>query len=238
MSRLAAILVVVSAICLILSGCGGGGDDTAKDTGEPTLHPGITHGKTPDKSTPAPTTQPSPTKTTQPAPTTQPPLTTVPPPTTQPPETTTPPPTTAPITVPPHTTQPPVTTAPPQTTAPPPTHSPDDAVSFPDDNLESAIREAIGKPSGTILAADLAGLTTLNASHSDIADLAGLQYCTSLNFVDLSHNSISSIQPLVNNSGLGSGDTVHIEWNPLSSGAYTHVNQLVERGVDVIWGSL
>jgi len=47
-------------------------------------------------------------------------------------------------------------------------------VTFPDANLEAAIRDAINKPEGPIFTFDLDGLTSLNAFG--ITDLTGLEY--------------------------------------------------------------
>ena len=119
-----------------------------------------------------------------------------------------------------------------------PTQPDDGAVSFPDANLEEAIRSAISKPSGSIYPADLESLTTLHASHSEISDLTGLEYCVNLNDLDLSHNNIKDIKPLVQNNGLSSGDTVNVGWNPLGSASIDYVKDLVDAGVEVLWGSL
>jgi Leucine-rich repeat (LRR) protein len=63
------------------------------------------------------------------------------------------------------------------------------SVTFPDENLEAAIRYALNKPVGEkIMATELAKLTTLMAESSGIADLSGLEYCTSLTVLDLGNN--------------------------------------------------
>lgn len=72
----------------------------------------------------------------------------------------------------------------------------EEVVTLPDPNLEAAIREAIGKPNGSIYPSDLAGLTQLNVSYRDIADLTGLQYCVSLAVLDIAVNRISDVSPL------------------------------------------
>ncbi|MCC6489217.1 MAG: SBBP repeat-containing protein, partial [Candidatus Hydrogenedentes bacterium] len=69
-------------------------------------------------------------------------------------------------------------------------------VTFPDPNLEAAIREAIGKPTGHIYDTDLVGLTTLNASGRGIVNLEGLQYCFGLTNLNLYYNQITSIDRL------------------------------------------
>jgi Leucine-rich repeat (LRR) protein len=83
---------------------------------------------------------------------------------------------------------------------------------FPDENLEAAVREAIGKPEGPIYLSDLEGLTSLDASERDITDLTGLEYCTSLTWLDLSHNQISDLSPL---SELTSLAYLHLEGNQI-----------------------
>ena len=136
-------------------------------------------------------------------------------------------------------------------------------VEIPDANLEALIRETIGKPVGPITDTDLQGITELDSGHDSrtpyekrIADLTGLEYCTSLTYLNLSYNQISDIsavsgltslrylhlysnqisdiQPLVDNSGISSDDLVRIFNNPLSyTSQKTHIPTLEGRGVDV-----
>jgi Leucine-rich repeat (LRR) protein/uncharacterized protein YraI len=72
----------------------------------------------------------------------------------------------------------------------------DQVVTFPDPNLEAAIRQAIGKPAGDIYQSDLDGLTSLSATSRNIVNLSGLEHCTSLTYLDLGANQISDISPL------------------------------------------
>jgi parallel beta-helix repeat protein len=76
------------------------------------------------------------------------------------------------------------------------TTSADQVVTFPDPNLEAAIREAIGKPTGDIYQSDLATLTILSAEGKGITNLSGLGYCTNLQQLWLHGNSISDISPI------------------------------------------
>ena len=78
----------------------------------------------------------------------------------------------------------------------------EEAVTFPDPNLEAAIREAIDKPTGSICPSDLKGLTSLDADQRNIADLTGLDHCTSLTYLNLRENQISDILPLTNLTNL------------------------------------
>jgi large repetitive protein len=77
-------------------------------------------------------------------------------------------------------------------------------VHFPDPNLEAAVRNAIGKPTGEILTTDLVGLTHLSASSSGIFDLTGLEFAHSLEALTLNVNSISDLTPLQGLTGLTS----------------------------------
>ena len=134
----------------------------------------------------------------------------------------------------------------------------EEAVYFPDPNLEAAIREAIDKPTGEVYPSDLEGLTLLDASYRDISDLTGLEHCTSLtqlylyqnqisdisplaglnNLAELSlwENQISDISPLVDNTGLGEGDWVDLTGNPLSEQSINeYIPALEARGVQVYY---
>jgi hypothetical protein len=69
-------------------------------------------------------------------------------------------------------------------------------VFFPDQNLNAAIRLAINKPTGLICQEDLIPLTSLYAYDLGIRDLAGLEYCTSLTWLNLDSNQIADIRYL------------------------------------------
>lgn len=87
---------------------------------------------------------------------------------------------------------------------------------FLDENLEAAIRDALGKPAGEpITPAELAGLTELRSSGLGITHLSGIEYCINLTTLTLDNNQINDISPLVENSGLGVGDEVWLEDNNL-----------------------
>ena len=109
-----------------------------------------------------------------------------------------------------------------------------EAVHFPDPNLEAAVREAIDKPTGNIYPSDLAELTSLYAWDKNITDLDGLEHCIGLTRLTFRNNNISDISPLVNNPGLGDGDTVDLRDNPLSlQSTNTYIAQLQNRGVTI-----
>jgi len=133
-------------------------------------------------------------------------------------------------------------------------------IQFAEANLKAAVRLALNKPTGDIMAADMLLLTSLDAGNADIQDLTGLQYATNLQVLGLSQNQISDIEalasltnlqnlylaanqisditPLVNNSGLDSGDFIDLRNNLLDlapgSQDMEAINALVSRGVDVI----
>ncbi len=85
-----------------------------------------------------------------------------------------------------------------------------ETVTFPDENLEAAIRDALGKPVGEeITAAELANLTSLSVNSKAITDLTGLENFVNLKELTLSNNNISDISPL---AGL-----TDLKWLDLSS---------------------
>ncbi len=69
-------------------------------------------------------------------------------------------------------------------------------VNFPDPNLEAIIRETINKPAGDITDADLAGLTSLDASERNISDLTGLEYCVNLDEIHAGRNPVKDISAI------------------------------------------
>jgi Leucine-rich repeat (LRR) protein len=86
-------------------------------------------------------------------------------------------------------------------------------ISFPDQNLEAAIREAVGKPTGDIYEADVENLTSLYAAARGIVALTGLEHATSLRHLYLDSNNISDVSPLANLSSL---TDLYLGWNQLS----------------------
>ncbi len=78
-----------------------------------------------------------------------------------------------------------------------------ETVTFPDENMEAAIRDALGKPAGeAITPAELAGLTELNRRMQGITDLSGIEYCINLTVLNLLGNQISDISPLASLTNL------------------------------------
>ncbi|NIN53708.1 MAG: hypothetical protein GTO23_11255, partial [Nitrososphaeria archaeon] len=91
--------------------------------------------------------------------------------------------------------KPPIPPPTPSKTLPPrPKLSEAETITFPDENLESAVRNTLDKPAGEeITVAELDKLTTLYVENSGITNLSGLDYCTNLTELGLSGNQISDI---------------------------------------------
>ena len=87
-------------------------------------------------------------------------------------------------------------------------------VTIPDANLRVAIETALGKARGApITRAEMASLTSLEASSSEISDLTGLEFATGLIPLNLSYNIISDITPL---SGLIKLTSLDLSYNIIS----------------------
>ena len=72
-------------------------------------------------------------------------------------------------------------------------------VTIPDMNLRAVIEDSLDKASGaTITRAEMATLTRIDARDTNIHNLAGLEYATSLTKLYLAGNSISDVSPLSN----------------------------------------
>ncbi len=159
---------------------------TATPTFTATSSPTPTPSPTPVPPTPTFTATPSPTPTQSPTATATP----SPTPTLTPTSTATPTPT------------PTATATPSPTPTPTPTETPSPTVTFPDANLEAAIREALNKPTGDITTEDMASLTSLDARQREIQDLTGLEHATNLTYLNLYLNQISDISPLASLTNL------------------------------------
>lgn len=78
----------------------------------------------------------------------------------------------------------------------------DRALIFTDNELESAIREAINKLEGDLCLSELGGLTELQASGRGIVDLTGLEHLTGLTSLYLGNNHIRDISPIASLNSL------------------------------------
>ncbi len=130
-------------------------------------------------------------------------------------------------------------------------------VDIPDPDLLAAIESELGiAPGSTITAGQMAGLTELFRTDSAMSNLTGLEYANNLTFLhlertniadisavekltnlaelNLSDNNIEDLSPLVANTGLGGGDLIVVDRNPLNFVSInTHIPDLESRGVEV-----
>ena len=80
----------------------------------------------------------------------------------------------------------------------------------------------------------LTNLTSLWFWGNNISDITAATGLSNLTKIGLWDNNISDLSPLVANTGLGSGDTVYVQSNPLSyQSIHTHIPTLQSRGVTV-----
>ncbi len=138
----------------------------------------------------------------------------------------------------------------------------DKPVDIPDSNLRTAIEKALRKASGVTITTewmkrlyqliapnasitDLTGLegatklTWLELHNNFISDISPLKGLTNLRRLELHNNSISDISPLVANTGLGQGDVIIVNGNPLNNASInTHIPTLISRGVRVDFDKL
>ena len=101
----------------------------------------------------------------------------------------------------------------------------EEVVSFPDANLDAAVRSALRLPAGEpITARTMLNLSSLYAVESGITDLTGLEYATNLGFLSLNndywrddkltnHNTVSDLSPLATLTRLGN---LYLDGNPIS----------------------
>lgn len=103
----------------------------------------------------------------------------------------------------------------------------DEVVNFPDEALDSLIRETISLPTGDIHLSDLEDLTDLAAEDAGITDLSGIENCLDLHWINLMGNNISDLTPL---SGLPEVSTLNLINNNISDispvSSMTSINHL------------
>ncbi len=68
--------------------------------------------------------------------------------------------------------------------------------SFEDSNLETMVRRALGRPHGPITRQEVTSLTEIQAYHSTIHSLVGLEHFAALEWLDLYINQIADVSPL------------------------------------------
>ena len=80
----------------------------------------------------------------------------------------------------------------------------------------------------------LTNLDGLDLWYNSVSDLSPLAELNGLTFLQIDGNLVSDLSPLVANTGLGDGDEVYVQDNPLSyASIHTHIPILLERGVTV-----
>lgn len=99
-----------------------------------------------------------------------------------------------------------------------PCSRPGNILSFPDDNLAAAVRDAIETQTGSalagdILCSDIASLLELIAPNSNIESLAGLEQAISLQTLSLPENAISNLSPLADLTRL---ERINLNGNAIS----------------------
>ena len=86
------------------------------------------------------------------------------------------------------------------------------------------------------MVAGLTNLTELHLGSNNVSDISAVSGLTNLTSLHIENNNISDISPLVANAGLGNGDEVYVEGNPLSYlSIHTHIPTLQSRGVTVVF---
>ena len=86
-------------------------------------------------------------------------------------------------------------------------------VNIPDEDLEMAIRNELGKLTGDLTVADMESFNHLYVSLSGIEDLTGLEYATSLEMLYIENSRVEDLSPL---SGLVSLNTLSLRGNRIS----------------------
>ena len=82
--------------------------------------------------------------------------------------------------------------------------------------------------------AGLTNLTSLGLEGNNISNISPVAGLTNLTLLVLGHNAIEDLSPLVANTGLGEGDEIYVNRNPLNAVSIdTHIPALRSRGVRV-----
>lgn len=87
-------------------------------------------------------------------------------------------------------------------------------VSFPDENLDAAVRREINKPVGDITISDLKSVTSLSASSEGIENLEGIQHFTALTGLSLDYNQVTDVSAL---AGLNNLAELYLSGNSISN---------------------
>ena len=94
-----------------------------------------------------------------------------------------------------------------------------EVVNFPDRQFEIAVREQIGKMSGTIDSSELMFLDELELESRGIRDLTGIEYFPNLDNLRASNNNITDLSPLIGHPSIrivNLGDNLISDLSPLA----------------------
>jgi internalin A len=97
---------------------------------------------------------------------------------------------------------------------------------IPDENLRALFREVLSQPYGSVNLVELGTIVRLNGANRNIVDITGLEFCTNMNYVDLSNNQITDLNPLSKMYSVALGTTLR-DVN-LKNNLITDVTPLVE----------
>ena len=85
-------------------------------------------------------------------------------------------------------------------------------------------------------------LRTVLFGRNQITSLAPLEGLTQLSSLEVQDNQVDDLSPLVNNPGIGEGDFIILDSNPLDVCPGTEdradINALIERGADILFDRL
>ena len=113
----------------------------------------------------------------------------------------------------------------------------DPEVVFEDAIFENYIREQIGKPTGTIYASDVSGITEINVDNMGIQSLKGIEYMTSLTRLSCDYNNLTTLDVSKNtvlttlNCGMNQLTALDVSENTALTFLGCYYNNLVELDV-------
>jgi len=82
----------------------------------------------------------------------------------------------------------------------------------------------------------LTHLTDLDLDTNHIANISPLSSLTSLTELSLNGNEITDVSPLLQNDGLGEGDVIYLQGDPLSwDSVHVYIPELQARGVTIVY---
>ena len=110
----------------------------------------------------------------------------------------------------------------------------DEVVTFADENLEAAVREELGMPTGDLTRGVLETVTYLRAWQRGISDLAGIEACVNLASLALPHNKIGDLSPVAELTDLEFLDLRNNQIEEISALALLQQLEMVELGANGI----